>query len=129
MSIAAISVIWVSCGKENIDSPAIESINTQDTKSYTIPKDHLEKELQALMEGREKGNFQYNKAKIKYLLASNEYEIIIADRDDIPTVVVCQGSGYSFASCVGNWLEANPDLCLVITYDSSSGDYSADDDC
>ncbi|MBR9831437.1 hypothetical protein GYB57_04760 [bacterium] len=44
-----------------------------------------------------------------------------------PEKIVCEGSGYSFAKCVGNWLDANPNGCLLICNDGNGG-YTADDD-
>lgn len=43
------------------------------------------------------------------------------------TAIVCQGSGISFARCCKDWLEANPEKCLKVTY--SGGTFTADDDC
>lgn len=43
-----------------------------------------------------------------------------------PTNEICSGEGHLFASCVSDWLEANPDGCLVIT--QSDGTYAANNE-
>jgi len=44
------------------------------------------------------------------------------------SAIVCEGSGYSFAKCVKDWLEDNPERCLKVSM-SSGGNFEADDDC
>ena len=136
LSIAAISIICVSCGKSQIGEATKTTISEENKEVsevviYTIPLDLLEKELQALMDGNEKENFDYNRATVKLLADQNVYEITIEDLDiDVfPFELVCSGNGYSFASCVGDWFETNPDKCLLITYNSHSDTYYADDNC
>jgi hypothetical protein len=129
IAVAAISVIWASCTKNEEQTEVLSAKEQQPVEeviSYTIPKGDLIIELQALMDEREKSS--YNNVKISFDASLSVYQIIIDVVDDLPPLeIVCQGSGYSFANCVKDYFALNPDGCLVITYDNDI--YSADDNC
>jgi len=92
---------------------------------YQIKKSDLLVELEALMDEELRSQYPKAAATIRSAADPRFYDIVIdLDKDVLPTEVEWEGSGYSFASCVKDYFDTNPDGCLTITH--SDGTYSAE---
>lgn len=138
----------VGCNKEDNSNPKVSSssqIKTKDKKTtfeksgvmtYEINSEFLVDEILTLTD--ETFNEDYLNENpntivtIEPSIVPNKLTVTITpdgNGEPIPPStdkIVCSGSGYSFASCVSNWFDVNPDGCLGIT--QNNGTYYADDE-
>ncbi len=149
--LALVGTIMVGCEKDE-SQPNQSSINNQsittktknsvnksaETMTYTINREDIEDEVLTITDETFNSTFLSENPNSWVTIVPSDVPnqmtvTIMPNGDDngnpvtpSPDKIVCSGSGYSFASCVSDWFDNNPDGCLAIT--QSNGTYSADDE-
>jgi hypothetical protein len=137
-----VSTAIMSCEKENLnnigsaETPSVESnknqIQQKSGVSWSINYGDLEDELVAIVNNTT-GDFDDDLIIIQKNLVNETYdfEVEVGASSSMPLPspekIVCEGNGYSFASCVRDHLDEHGG-CVIIRGNSDDG-YTADDDC
>ncbi len=132
-AILFLGVSMLSCEKEIAqNNPPNEEQNIQEKISWSVPIQNLEQELNAIFsEDIETWEEMGIKKESSLLIETTKdkvyFYVLSSSNSIISKKIVCEGSGYSFASCAKAWLEENPKRCLTIWYEGET--FYADDDC
>ncbi len=148
-----IAVMLTSCAndeKENSEQTAIQSSSEEKVKTndaedkltkvttYAIKRKAIKEEVNIIIDETFNSSFvsENPNAWVKIKPSDKPNQIIFAVMPNggsngqpiitNPANQICSGEGHLFASCVSDWLEANPNSCLFITH--SDGIYSANDE-
>lgn len=124
-------LLVASCNKENIPVK-IKKEQTSDL-SWRVKAADIEEELNAIFisNSGEWGKVGVEKtSSLKIVIKKDGFAYFdFYENQSLynEKKIVCKGSGYSFASCVKDWLKANEKKCLRIWVDGET--YYASDNC
>ncbi len=122
-----------SCEKEKTSQPEQTEVSNTLKTNWSVPINDLELELETLFSEKGESWKELGIENNDYLLIEREeekanfYLLSNLENQNMTKKIVCEGSGYSFATCSKDWLAANPERCLTIWQVGDT--YYASDDC